>query len=144
MKWTEWSQYDNVYIHLAIQCCLQWVVAAFFWKSFPQHISIWFSHREVQIISTCHNWLNQNSAKISRHDLNLISSDSDQNTPAWQIVKRTSHLFHKMQVSPNLIHLASENGAVGKINIPWPKFNQFWRWSEHISMSNYNHSSPIP
>ena len=71
-------------------------------------------------------------------DYNLISSEGGQDISTCNISVHSFHLFpEKCLETPNLICFTKSKWCKRrKIDTPWPKSNQFWRWSGYISMPN--------
>ena len=78
--------------------------------------------------------------KSTDHDHNLISSQGDQDTSTCQISGNSSHVFSRKCPETSTLTCFSNSKRrqnEENSNRPWPKSNQFWRWSGYISMSNF-------
>ena len=93
-----------------------------------------------------HIWpvsLSQNGVKTGKrtinHDPNVISSKGGQDTSACQILGHSSHAFSRKFRKPQIwpVPLSQNCAKMKNINIPWPKSNLLWRWSENINMPNF-------
>ena len=77
--------------------------------------------------------------KSTNCDNNLISSESAQDKSACKISGHSLHAFTgKCPETTNLTRFIKLKWRQRReINRPWPKSNQFWRWSGYINMQTF-------
>ena len=94
---------------------------------------------QLWLVSLTQNAAEMRKIQTDRHEI-LISSEGGQYTSAHQISGHSSYASsRKCQETTILACFAKSKRCQNEENTnrPWPKSNQFWRWSGYISMSNF-------
>ena len=136
-----WGKTDWTW-HKPLEICLWWVRSLLNINPFDSKTNMDF-RLEISRRHFSHSLFSQNGTKNEENQRGLtqnqISCVGGQDRSAWHIVGHSSHQFSRRCPETPIWSISlSQNGTnKTKINTPWTKSNQFWKWSGYISMPNF-------